>query len=139
VEKIVEVPGPIQQVEVIKEVEKIVIKEVFIQDSVPNSDNIWDKDKLLKTIQGLEDDKERLSTKIDELTNEIQEFSAKTEETAKKFQDKQKSLQTTLQNLRKELKLKDDKILELENKLTTNGIDGQRAVYMSGSNINKTI
>ena len=63
----------------------------------------------------------------------------KTEETAKKFQDKQKSLQTTLQNLRKELKLKDDKILELENKLTTNGIDGQRAVYMSGSNINKTI
>ena len=139
VEKIVEVPGPVREVEVIKEVEKIVIKEVFIQDSVPNLDNIWDKDKLLETIQGLEDDKQRLSTKIDELTNEIQEFSTKTEETAKKFQDKQKSLQTTLQNLRKELKLKDDKILELENKLTTNGIDGQRAVYMSGSNINKTI
>jgi hypothetical protein len=125
VEKIVEVPGPVREVEVIKEVEKIVIKEVFIQDSVPNLDNIWDKDKLLETIQGLEDDKQRLSTKIDETT--------------KKLQDNQKSLQTTLLNLRKELKLKDEKISELENKLTTPNADGQRAIYMNGSNIKQTL
>jgi hypothetical protein len=139
VEKIVEVPGPVREVEVIKEVEKIVIKEVFIQDSVPNLDNIWDKDKLLETIQGLEDDKQRLSTKIDEMTNEIQEFSTKTEETVKIFQDNQKSLQTTLLNLKKELKLKDEKISELENKLTTPNADGQRAIYMNGSNIKQTL
>jgi hypothetical protein len=125
VEKIVEVPGPVREVEVIKEVEKIVIKEVFIQDSVPNLDNIWDKDKLLETIQGLEDDKQRLSIKTDETT--------------KKLQDKQKSLQTTLLNLRKELKLKDEKISELENKLTTPNADGQRAIYMNGSNIKQTL
>jgi hypothetical protein len=139
VEKIVEVPGPVREVEVIKEVEKIVIKEVFIQDSVPNLDNIWDKDKLLETIQGLEDDKQRLSTKIGELTKELSEFSVKTEETAKIFQDNQKSLQTTLLNLRKELKLKDEKISELENKLTTPNADGQRAIYMNGSNIKQTL
>jgi len=125
VEKIVEVPGPVREVEVIKEVEKIVIKEVFIQDSVPNLDNIWDKDKLLETIQGLEDDKQRLSIKTDETT--------------KKLQDNQKSLQTTLLNLRKELKLKDEKISELENKLTTPNADGQRAIYMNGSNIKQTL
>jgi len=125
VEKIVEVPGPVREVEVIKEVEKIVIKEVFIQDSVPNLDNIWDKYKLLETIQGLEDDKQRLSIKTDETT--------------KKLQDNQKSLQTTLLNLRKELKLKDEKISELENKLTTPNADGQRAIYMNGSNIKQTL
>jgi len=139
VEKIVEVPGPVREVEVIKEVEKIVIKEVFIENSVTNVDDICDKSELFEMIEKLENDKQEFSTKIGELTKELSEFSTKTDETTKKLQDNQKSLQTTLLNLRKELKLKDEKISELENKLTTPNVDGQRAIYMNGSNIKQTL
>ena len=54
---------------------------------------------------------------------------------------KTKMLETTLQNLRKELKLKNDKIVELENKnkqIESQNMD-KGAIYMNGSNLTKNL
>ena len=152
VEKIVEI---IKEIEVIKEVtvevpvEKIVTKIEYISDK--DSEN-----ELLLKIQQLEETIFHLN---DDFESERQEFSTKTQELTKIFQDKiskenikvvevekevvvdnskQKMLESTLQNLRKELTLKNSIIDELEtkNKLLESN-NQQPAVYLKGSNLSE--
>jgi hypothetical protein len=158
-EKRVEIP-----VEVIKEVEKIV--EVPVEKIVTIYDHSSENELLLK-IQQLESDKQIFSTKIDELEEEKRKFSTKTTEMENIFQkemskkdeeldelrrnldipkteiinDKSKMLETTLQNLRKELSLKNNKIAELESKIKQLE-DANRnvgAIYMKGSNLTQKL
>jgi hypothetical protein len=157
VEKIVEVP-----------VEKIIeiIKEVPVEKIVTIYDHSSENELLLK-IQQLESDKQIFSTKIDELEEEKRKFSTKTTEMENIFQkemskkdeeldelrrnldipkteiinDKSKMLETTLQNLRKELSLKNNKIAELESKIKQLE-DANRnvgAIYMKGSNLTQKL
>ena len=160
VEKIVEVPVE-KVVEITKEVEKIVEvpieKEVFITDDKQINE-------LLLKIQQLESDKQIFSTKTQELEEEVKKFSTITTEMENIFQNKMskkdveldelrrsldisvdenktKMLETTLQNLRKELSLKNEKIKELENKnkqLESVKID-MGAIYMKGSNLTQNL
>jgi len=153
VEKIVEI---IKEIEVIKEVtvevpvEKIVTKIEYISDK--DSEN-----ELLLKIQQLEETIFHLN---DDFESERQEFSTKTQELTKIFQDKiskenikvvevekevvvdnskQKMLESTLQNLRKELTLKNSIIDELEtkNKQLESQNNHTPAVYLKGSNLSE--
>jgi len=108
VEVIKEVPGPPVEIEVIKYVDREVIKEVPVEKIVSKIEYIYDKK---------EDD---VVPNLDNICDE----------------NKVKMLETTLQNLRKDLKLKNEKINELENKLKNLETNNQTgAVYMRGSNI----
>jgi len=108
VEVIKEVPGPPVEIEVIKYVDREVIKEVPVEKIVSKIEYIYDRK---------EDD---VVPNLDNICDE----------------NKVKMLETTLQNLRKDLKLKNEKINELENKLKNLETNNQTgAVYMRGSNI----
>ena len=160
VEIIKEIP-----IEVIKEIiiEKEVIKEVPVEKIVSKIEYISDKNtenELFEKIEQLVKEKQEFSIKLEESQKEVQIFSTKITEMENIFQNemskkdmeldelrrnldipidenKVKMLETTLQNLRKDLKLKNEKINELEGKLknlmTNNSQTG--AVYMKGSNI----
>jgi predicted RNase H-like nuclease (RuvC/YqgF family) len=160
VEIIKEIP-----IEVIKEIiiEKEVIKEVPVEKIVSKIEYISDKNtenELFEKIEQLVKEKQEFSIKLEESQKEVQIFSTKITEMENIFQNemskkdmeldelrrnldipidenKVKMLETTLQNLRKDLKLKNEKINELEDKLknsmTNNSQTG--AVYMKGSNI----
>lgn len=86
---------------------------------------------------------------LDELRHSLDELLAKppvekiieVEKIVEKPNDKAKLLETTLQNLRKELTLKNETIKELENKnkqLESINID-RGAVYMKGSNLTQNL
>jgi hypothetical protein len=131
----VEVP-----VEVIKEVEKIVTKIEYISDKTSESE-------LLLKIQQLE---EEFSTKTTEMENIFQNIMSKKDlelnELRQKLDEpvtnnKLNMLQDTLQNLRNDLSLKNDKINELEkiNQELQKTANLQNAIYMKGSNLNSRI
>jgi hypothetical protein len=113
---------------------------------------------------------QEISTKDNELTKQQQLFSTKTTEIENIFQnemskkeeeldelrhsldelsvvvknettDKLKMMSTTLQNLRNDLSLKNDKITELEriNQELQKTANLQNAIYMKGSNLNSRI
>ena len=151
VEKVVEVTKEIPVDRVVE-----VIKEVPVEKIVTIYDKTDDSELLLK-IQQLN---EEISIKDIEIDNIRKEFSTKTQEMENIFQNemsnkdkelyefrrnldinldenKVKMLETTLQNLRKELKLKNEKIKELEDKLNsiTSNMNQTGAVYLKGSNI----
>ena len=155
VEKVVEVTKEIPVDRVVE-----VIKEVPVEKIVTIYDKTDDSELLLK-IQQLN---EEISIKDIEIDNIRKEFSTKTQEMENIFQNemskkdkeldefrrnldinldinldenKVKMLETTLQNLRKELKLKNEKIKELEEKLSTitSNMNQTGAVYLKGSNI----
>jgi predicted RNase H-like nuclease (RuvC/YqgF family) len=157
----VEVP-----VEVIKEVEKIVelIKEVpvdrVVEKIIYTTDNIQ-INELGGKITKLE---EEISTKTTEIGTIKEDFSTKTTEMENIFQNRMSKkdeeldelrrklddpvtnnklnmLQDTLQNLRNDLSLKNDKINELEkiNKELQRTANLQNAIYMKGSNLNSRI
>jgi len=112
--KYVEVPVEIiKEVEVIQYVEKEVIKEVPVEII---------KEKIVNVIQ-------EVVPNIDKIGDEP------------KSNDKVLLLQETLQKLRKELSLKNERIKELEeiNKQLESIKVSQGAVYMKGSNINETL
>lgn len=159
-EKRVEIPVEvIKEVEIIKEVpvevikeiivEKEVIKEVPVEKIVSKIEYISDKNtenELFEKIEQLEKEKQEFSTKITEMENIFQNEMSKKDIELDELrrnldipldENKVKMLETTLQNLRKDLKLKNEKINELEGKLknlmTNNSQTG--AVYMKGSNI----
>ena len=155
VEKRVEIP-----VEVIKEVEKIVevpveiIKEIIVEKEIPVEKivtkivNISDKDDeiIFQLKQELEEERVKFSTKIKEMENFFQKEKdelisqiEKNKET--KFNDKTKLLEGTLQNLKKELNLKDDKINELikQIKELETYTSNKGAIYMKGSNLNQNL
>jgi|688.fasta_scaffold55662_6 hypothetical protein len=148
IEKTIEVPVD-KIVEVIKEipVEKVVIKEVIKEVPVETvvtkieyiSDNTQINELLLK-IQQLESRPPEIIEIIKEVLMDkivIQEKIVEVD----KSNDKSKLLEVTLQNLRKELSLKNETIKDLENKnkqLESVNID-RGAVYMKGSNITQNM
>jgi hypothetical protein len=158
VEKIVEVEKIIEKtievsvdriVEIIKEipVEKVVIKEVIKEVPVETvvtkieyiSDNTQINELLLK-IQQLESRPPEIIEIIKEVLMDKIVIQEKIVEVDKP-NDKSKLLEVTLQNLRKELSLKNETIKDLENKnkqLESVNID-RGAVYMKGSNITQNI
>lgn len=122
VEKRVEVP-----VEVIKVVE--VVKEVPVEKIVTIYDKI-DNPELLLKIQQLENEMSNKDKELDEFRRNLE---------PNLDNNKVKMLETTLQNLRKELKLKNEKINELEDKLLKQNDRDIDATYLNGSNLNKKI
>jgi len=148
IEKTIEVPVD-RIVEVIKEipVEKVVIKEVIKEVPVETvvtkieyiSDNTQINELLLK-IQQLESRPPEIIEIIKEVPMDRIVIQEKIVEVDKP-NDKSKLLEVTLQNLRKELSLKNETIKDLENKnkqLESVNID-RGAVYMKGSNITQNI
>jgi predicted RNase H-like nuclease (RuvC/YqgF family) len=139
-------------VEVIKEVtvEKVVIKEVpvdrVVEKIIYTTDNIQ-INELGGKIAKLE---QELSTKTSEMENIFQNKMSKKDEELdelrRKLDDpvtnnKLNMLQNTLQNLRNDLSLKNDKINELEkiNQELQKTANLQNAIYMKGSNLNSRI
>ena len=144
---------PPETVEVVKEVEKVVTKVEYICDKTGENE-------LFGKIEQLE---QEISTKDNELTKQRQLFSTKTIEMENIFQnkmskkeeeleelsvvvknettDKLKMMSTTLQNLRNDLSLKNERITELEkiNQELQRTANLQNAVYMKGSNLNSRI
>ena len=147
-------------IEVVKEVEKVVTKVEYICDKTGENE-------LFGKIEQLE---QEISTKDNELTKQQQLFSTKTIEMENIFQnemskkeeeldelrhsldelsvvvknettDKLKMMSTTLQNLRNDLSLKNERITELEkiNQELQRTANLQNAVYMKGSNLNSRI
>jgi len=152
VEVIKEVEVPVE-IKVIEYVDREVVKEVPVEKIVTKIEYISDKkseNELLLKIQELEQTIFHLNG---DLEFERQEFSTKTEEMLKIFQDKtsnkdentdnskQKMLESTLQNLRKELTQKNQTIEELiqKNKLLESQLNNKNAVYLKGSNLNERI
>jgi len=162
IEKTIEVPVD-RIVEVIKEipVEKVVIKEVIkevpVETVVTKTEYVSDDtqvNELLLKIQQLESrppeiietikevpvDRIVIQEKIVEVPVDKIVIQEKIVEVDKP-NDKSKLLEVTLQNLRKELSLKNETIKDLENKnkqLESVNVD-RGAVYMKGSNITQNI
>jgi hypothetical protein len=135
-------------VEVIKYVEKEIIKEVPVEKIVTKIEYICDKtneNELLLKIQELESENQKFSTINIELEDKLQKFSTITEETTKILHynqdDKLKLLQGTLLSLKKELSLRDEKLKELENKIKEleNIKINQGAVFLKGSNLTQNL
>ena len=164
----------IQTVEVIKEVEKIVevevikyvdreiIKEVPVEKVVTKIEYICDKDSENELGKRITDLEENIFHLNEELESERKIFSIKTQEMENFFQnemdkppieviiekiveventDKLKMLSETLLKLRKDLSLKDKRIEELEsiNKQLESIKVSQGAVYLKGSNITQRL
>jgi hypothetical protein len=122
---------------------KEVIKEVPVETVVTKIEYISDNtqiNELLLKIQQLESRPPEIIEIIKEVLMDkivIQEKIVEVD----KSNDKSKLLEVTLQNLRKELSLKNETIKDLENKnkqLESVNID-RGAVYMKGSNITQNM
>jgi len=156
VEVIKEVPGPTVEVikyvdrEVIKEVpvEKEIVKEIPVEKIVSKIEYIYDKndEELSLKIQELELEKQKFSTKLKEYEEQIQKFSTITGKTENNVQnnqdDKLKLLQGTLLSLKKQLSLKDEEIKEKENiikQLESLKVGPNGAVFLKSSDITKIL
>lgn len=138
VEVIKEVPTPPIEVEVIKYVDREVIKEVFIEKDVSNVDNIYDKNYIYELEKQIEELKNK-PPEIKEVPVEIIK-EVVVEKIDDNLKDKFNSLQNTLMKVRGELIERDKKIKELEemiNKLKP--LAENRVAYLRGSNLDKTI
>jgi hypothetical protein len=128
VEKIIEVVREIQlpPIEVIKYVDKEIIKEVPVEKIVEKIVNISDNSEPIIVEKIIEVPVE----KIVEVIKEVEKPNEKT-----------KLLEGTLQNLKKELNLKDEKINQLTNKIKEleNLTINTGAVFMRGSNISQNL
>ena len=133
-----EVPGPTKEVEVIKYVDREVVKEVKVEVPV---------DRVVTNIvNNCDKIEEEYVTKINELN---ESFKKEREELTKKLNiqektttfnstDRQKQLQETLSKLRKELSEKNNKINDLEKTIEDFKNNTQiGAIYMNGSNLKK--
>jgi hypothetical protein len=125
--------------ETVKEIEKIVevpvekIIEVPVEKVVSKIGDIYDKidsPELLLKIQQLENEMSKKDKELDEFRRNLE---------PNLDNNKVKMLETTLQNLRKELKLKNEKINELEDKLLKQNDRGINTTYLNGSNLNKKL
>ena len=159
VEKRIEIPVEVikeipVEVKVIEYVDREVIKEVIVEvpkeKIVTKIEYICDKDsenELLFKIQQLNFEMSKKDESIDELRRNLDEVLDRPPVEVIKEVDvikegvvdntKQKMLESTLQNLRKELMLKNSLILELEtkNKQLESNNNHQPAVYLKGSNL----
>ena len=137
---------PPEIVEVVKEVEKVVTKVEYISDKTGENELFGKIEQLeqeisTKTIEMENIFQNKMSKKeeeLDELRHSLDELSVvvKNETT-----DKLKMMSTTLQNLRNDLSLKNERIIELEkiNQELQRTANLQNAVYMKGSNLNSRI
>lgn len=157
VEIIKEIPTPPVEIEVIKYVDKEIIKEVPVEKIVSKIEYIYDKtpseleEKIFHLEQELDDERQKFSTKTIEMENIFQNEMSKKDKELDIFRqtlDKQnndnktKMLENTLLNLRKELQLKQTKINELED--TIKNLQEQlsknvNAIYLKGSNLKEKI
>ena len=157
VEVIKEVPSPPIEIEVIKYVEKEVVKEVPVEKIVEKIEYIYDKtpteleEKILHLEQELLTERRNFSIKTQEMEkifeNEMSKKDSELDIFRQKLdiysgENKVKMLENTLLNLRKELQLKITKINELEDKVKN--LEEQlskkiNAIYMKGSNLNEKI
>ena len=149
----VEVPVEvIKEVEIIKEVvvEKPVeiIKEVPVEKIVTKTEYITDDTKvneLIKKIEELESKEPEVIEKIIEVIKEVPVEVTKEVIVEKIIEknndDKMKMLQETLQSLRKELNLKNEKIKQLEQSLKDleNLATSKGAVFLKNSNLNENL
>lgn len=152
VEVIKEVPTPPIEVEVIKYVDREVIKEVFIEKDVSNVDNISDKNyisELEREIEELRNKPPEIKEVPVEIIKEVIVEKISPKETIKEIiveksdenlKNKFDLLQNTLMKVRGELIERDKKIKELEemiNKLKP--LAENRVAFLRGSNLDKTI
>ena len=139
VEVIKEIQTPPTEIKVIEYVDREVIKEVFVS----NIDNIYDKpeleikevivEKIVEVIKEVE--------KIVEVPVEVIREVIVEKETGGVDKSKLDALQSTIQKIRSENLEKDRLIKEYEKTIQEiqEFKDGKRAVYLSGSNLNKTL
>jgi hypothetical protein len=127
-------------------VEKVITKIEYISDKTSENE-------LLLKIQQLEEEMSKKDNELDELRRNLDiildkppieiEKIVEVEKIIEvdKSTDKLKMMSTTLQNLRNDLSLKNDKITELEkiNQELQKTANLQNAVYMKGSNLNSRI
>jgi uncharacterized coiled-coil DUF342 family protein len=140
VEVIKEVPTPPTEVEVIKYVDREVIKEIKVEVPVEKIVYIYDKkteNELDESITKMKEEMSKKDEQLDELRRNLDIFK----ETPKENTEETKMLQETLQKLRKEINDKNKQIQELEkiNKDLTDESSKKIAVYLRGSNINQKI
>lgn len=137
IEKRVEVP-----VEVIKEVEKIVevpleiIKEIVVEKEVIKEVPV---ERIVEKIVNISDTSEPVI--IEKIVEVPVEKVVEVIKEVEKSSDKTKLLEGTLQNLKKELNLKDEKINQLTNKIKEleNLTINTGAVFMKGSNLTQNL
>jgi hypothetical protein len=112
----------VKEIEIIKEVPVEVVKEIIVEKEVIREVPV---EKIVSKIEYIYDKKEGdVVPNLDNIWDE----------------NKVKMLETTLQKLRNELKLKNEKINELENKLKNLETNNQiGVVYMKGSNITQNL
>jgi len=130
VEIIKEVPSSPTEIEVIKYVDREVIKEVKVEVPVEKIVYIYDKkeEEVVPNLDNICDEKDEI---ISQLNLKIQHL-----ESQEVQENKEKMLQQTLVNLKKDLSLSSEKIKELEKineQLKTQQPIG--AVFMKGSNL----
>lgn len=132
VEKIVEVP-----VEVIKYVDKEVIKEVFVTKIEYISDENTNNE-LLSRIEELENQPPKIVEVIKEVEIPVEKVVEVEKIVYTSDDTKLQMLQTTLQNIRKELLDKNNRIKELEKIINefNSFVQNKPALYHRGSNIN---
>ena len=143
VEVIKEIPSTPTEIKVIEDVDREVIKEVIVEVFVPNIDNIWDQpepeikevivEKIIEVIKEVE--------KIVEVPVEVIREVIIEKEVGGVDKSKLEALQSTIQKIRSENLEKDRLIKEYEKTIQEiqEFKDGKRAVYLSGSNLNKTL
>jgi hypothetical protein len=154
VEKVVEV---IKEIPVEKVVIKEVIKEIPVEKVVYVTDHEELNAKIFQKEQEFDQQRQIFSTKTLEMENIFQnEMSKKDEELDELRQtldelkskpevsvdnSKTKMLETTLQNLRKDLSLKNTKITELEGKIKQLESVNRNveAIYLKGSNLKQNL
>jgi hypothetical protein len=166
VEVIKEVPSPPQEIEVIKYVDREVVKEVKVEvpvekivyiydkkeeEVVPNLDNICDNDKineLLLKIQQLEDRPPETIEVIKEVIKEvivekevIKEVMVEGESPDSKLKPKLEALQQTVQKLKLD-NIEKDKLIQQYEK-TIQDIqkfnEGTKAMFLKGSNLDNKL
>ena len=125
----------IREVEVIKYVDREVIKEVPVEKIVTKIEYISDKNTENELTESITKMKEEMSKKDKDLDELRRSLDIKLDDTNVKM------LQETLQKLRKEIGEKNKQIEELEkiNKDLKDESSKKIAVYLRGSNINQKL
>ena len=151
VEVIKEIPSTPTEIKVIEYVDREVIKEVIKEVFVTNLDNICDKpepeikeviiEKIVEVIKEVEKIVEVPVEKIVEVPVEVIKEVIVEKEVGVVDKSKLDALQSTIQKIRSENLEKDRLIKEYEKTIeeVQKFQDGKKAVYLSGSNLNKTL
>lgn len=151
VEVIKEVPTPPTEIKVIEYVDREVVKEVIKEVFVPNIDKIWDEpepeirevivEKIVEIIKEVEVEKiiEVIKeVEVEKIVEVIKEVIIDSD-IDKLNRSKLDALQQTVQKLRQETLDKDKQIKELEKTVVDiqKFQDNTKAIYLSGSNLDK--